>query len=940
MLDTTAHVSPGAIPELTEDLSTDAAVRCASTGCTRENAAIHHTASVAELYLTPDPDRSNETEEVSKAMINYTRGSPVDQITPGEDPKTSITIPRTWSSTEQSGKRQSRIMNPYVFRFVGRLRRSQKQAAKRATVLRTPTKLRFLEATISERNCVQLQENGKPLPHPNAHRFSNRSVIVEAVSQICERLVYGRRRENNWRGSRPWRPAEGEHSHEIHENHAILHKFVEAKLKHRLSGTDAHVPSPFSVIITPDSLLNFLWEAFVLLTVSWTLVELPLALLMQAKQEYVCGDNWVTSQHVPTIYYADAIFVIDMFVRSRTAFMDENMNLEQDPVLVLSHYLDTAFLVDLSSFIPLLASLFAPGEPFKQLLWSLPRMLRGHRAFTTLDSNTFTSNALAGTGKQLLAQLLYFLLLIYWLACGWFVAGSSKESIIWSWWEIVQANTVKTDTVNSVFFMTLVYTTFNACLGQDVLSSSGRLNGLVSSDTDAAHLPFEVLDLGYCLFLQIIGLLLVYGTLARVIMFIEKFGASRRARNQKRLERHDILKALSISSRLTNRVQEYVSYLDTRDNDPMSSTAKMKLMDRLSCSLRSELLYELHAPAIRAVPMFAGTADPFVQAMCERIQHRYFQHNEYIIKVGEEPREMFFIDSGIVCIIQEHKDPERPRSRSEEQKRYALLKRGSYFGEAGILNATKRVADVQAVTNVDLYSLSKFDLDELLKDAPEHELAMKWMLRQYEQPDTSSEVQVLSRDEAKILLSMLPLPHVEQPSMLQRMQIILAMERITVLRREHLETRDMKSNIFLITSGVFRISRGNELYGDDAVGDVSEGLTFPDACNLFQPHLAQEYDIIGECYFMAQVSCHVSLQCTARGGGVVFVLEKGALFSRMPEMSKHLFANTKEYDNGVNLWSRLVRRTNDVHNNSGIKNVDALGDREPKNHNRSATFAC
>ncbi|KAK3271981.1 hypothetical protein CYMTET_19698 [Cymbomonas tetramitiformis] len=352
-----------------------------------------------------------------------------------------------------------------------------------------------------------------------------------------------------------------------------------------------------------------------------------------------------------------------------------------------------------------------------------------------------------------------------------------------------------------------------------------------------------------------------------------------RERIQKRLERHDILKALSISPTLTNRVQEYISYLDTRDNDPMSSIAKKKLMDRLSSSLRSELLYELHAPAIRAVPMFADTEDPFVQAMCESIQHRYYQHNEYIIRVGEEPREMFFIDSGIVCIIQVSKDPER-HSRSEEEKRYALLKRGSYFGEAGILNATKRVADVQAVTNTDLYSLSKMDLDELLKDAPEHELAMKWMLRQYEQ-DTSSEVQVLKRDEAKMLLTMVPLSHMEMVvSVPLHMRIILAMQRLTVLRHEHLETRDTKSNIFLIVSGIFRITRENELISDDFLGDTSDRSTFPDISDLYQPHLAQEQDIVGECYFTAQATCPVSLQCTARGGGVVFVLGKEALLSR------------------------------------------------------------
>ncbi|KAK3238454.1 hypothetical protein CYMTET_51531, partial [Cymbomonas tetramitiformis] len=530
----TANESLGAVTELIQDPGTAPTATTASTANTTEYAASgrtgtfstsEHIPSVAELYLTPVP-RNSSAEATSTALVCRERGFPTAALTPREDSKTSIHVPRSWSKQHQ----QSGHVNPYVFRFVGHLRKSRHAKAKEAMTVRAPTKLRFLEASISERNCVQLQENGKALPHA-ARSFSHGTVIVEAVKLIFERMVHGRAWSRKSRGSRPRRPNEGAHSQEdrreMQENDAILHKFVEAKFKNSLSGKDAQVNALSSVVIVPGSFLTVLWDAFIMLVVSWTLVELPLALLMQAKQDYVRGDDWVTPQHAPTIYYADALFFVDMFIRARTAFTDENMNLEQDPVLVLSHYLDTAFLVDLASYFPLLASVFARGEPFNQLLWSLPRMLRAYRAHTTLESQTFTSNALAGTGKQLLAQLLYFLLLIYWLACGWFVAGSSKESVIWSWWEIVQANTVKAETVNSVFFMTLVYTTFNACLGQDVLSSSGRLNGLVSSDTDAAHLPFEVLDLGYCLFLQIIGLLLVYGTLARVIMFIEKFGASR-----------------------------------------------------------------------------------------------------------------------------------------------------------------------------------------------------------------------------------------------------------------------------------------------------------------------------------------------------------------------------------------------------------------------------
>ena len=53
-----------------------------------------------------------------------------------------------------------------------------------------------------------------------------------------------------------------------------------------------------------------------------------------------------------------------------------------------------------------------------------------------------------------------------------------------------------------------------------------------------------------------------------------------------------------------------------------------------------------------------------------------------------------------------------------------LLRRGSYFGEIGLLRQSKRVASVRAKSNVDAYALTKEDFVTLMTHYPDSAVAM------------------------------------------------------------------------------------------------------------------------------------------------------------------------------------------------------------------------
>ncbi len=67
---------------------------------------------------------------------------------------------------------------------------------------------------------------------------------------------------------------------------------------------------------------------------------------------------------------------------------------------------------------------------------------------------------------------------------------------------------------------------------------------------------------------------------------------------------------------------------------------------------------------------------------------------DLVCREGEIAREMYFIKSGTVQ-VQLHGQP------------VTLLKKGSYFGEIGLLRNARRNASVRAMTDCDLFVLTK-----------------------------------------------------------------------------------------------------------------------------------------------------------------------------------------------------------------------------------------
>jgi len=105
-----------------------------------------------------------------------------------------------------------------------------------------------------------------------------------------------------------------------------------------------------------------------------------------------------------------------------------------------------------------------------------------------------------------------------------------------------------------------------------------------------------------------------------------------------------------------------------------------------------------------SVPFFKRLDDADRNRVVERLVPRTALAGEAVIRQGETGTSLFLIARGVVAVM----------LRSDgEDKRVASLHAGDFFGEMALLTAEPRVATVKAISDCQLYELSKSDVDAL-----------------------------------------------------------------------------------------------------------------------------------------------------------------------------------------------------------------------------------
>jgi CRP-like cAMP-binding protein len=122
---------------------------------------------------------------------------------------------------------------------------------------------------------------------------------------------------------------------------------------------------------------------------------------------------------------------------------------------------------------------------------------------------------------------------------------------------------------------------------------------------------------------------------------------------------------------------------------------------------------------LRGLKLLAGLSSSQLEDISRRLKPVRFRQRETIVREGEPGDEMYFVESGRVQVV---------RGSGPRALVLTELGAGDLFGEMALLSGNPRSATVTALSDVDLWVMSRADFDDLVTAYPNLALALSRLL--------------------------------------------------------------------------------------------------------------------------------------------------------------------------------------------------------------------
>uniref|UniRef100_A0AC34F2X9 Cyclic nucleotide-binding domain-containing protein n=1 Tax=Panagrolaimus sp. ES5 TaxID=591445 RepID=A0AC34F2X9_9BILA len=215
---------------------------------------------------------------------------------------------------------------------------------------------------------------------------------------------------------------------------------------------------------------------------------------------------------------------------------------------------------------------------------------------------------------------------------------------------------------------------------------------------------FETLDtlLGLIIFAVIVGdvgAMVSSMNLVRT-MYEEKLDGCKRYMNFRKV--HPLL------------VRKIVHWYEYSWKEGSAKVDESTIAESLPSRLHGQLAVHIHMDTLKKVALFQDCEPTLLYELVLKLQLQLFSPGDYVCRKGDIGKELYIIRKGKLDVV------------SEDGKQvFVTLKEGSVFGELSVLNirgnknGNRRTASIRSVGYSDLYSLTKGDLWEVLREYPE-----------------------------------------------------------------------------------------------------------------------------------------------------------------------------------------------------------------------------
>ncbi|NXF65670.1 CNG3 protein, partial [Ciccaba nigrolineata] len=434
-------------------------------------------------------------------------------------------------------------------------------------------------------------------------------------------------------------------------------------------------------IIDPAGNMYYNWLFCITMPVmyNWTMI-IARACFEELQHDYL--EIWFIIDYV-----SDAIYVADMFVRTRTGYLEQGLLVKEEQKLRDKYKASLQFKLDFLSIIPTDLLYFELGLNYPELrLNRLFRVARMFEFFQRTETRTNYPNIF-----RISNLVMYIVIIIHWNACVYYsiskAIGFGADTWVYPSTSDPEFARLIRKYVYSLYWSTLTLTTI----------------GETPPPVRDSEYFFVVIDF-------LVGVLIFATIVGNVGSMISNMNAAR-AEFQARIDAiKQYMHFRNVSKDMEKRVIKWFDYLWTNKK----AVDEREVLKYLPDKLRAEIAINVHLETLKKVRIFADCEAGLLVELVLKLQPQVYSPGDYICRKGDIGREMYIIKEGKLAVVAD-----------DGITQFVVLSDGSYFGEISILNikgskaGNRRTANIKSIGYSDLFCLSKDDLMEALTEYPD-----------------------------------------------------------------------------------------------------------------------------------------------------------------------------------------------------------------------------
>ncbi|NXD29268.1 CNG3 protein, partial [Spelaeornis formosus] len=458
-------------------------------------------------------------------------------------------------------------------------------------------------------------------------------------------------------------------------------KKVKNKNKDKLKKENIEMKKKDTFTIDPSGNIYYNWLFCITMPVmyNWTMI-IARACFDELQHDYLVA--WFIIDYV-----SDAIYVADMFVRTRTGYLEQGLLVKEEHKLQEKYKKSFQFKLDVLSVIPTDLLYFKLGFNYPEL--RINRLLRVSRMFEFFQRTETRTNY--PNIFRISNLVMYIVIIIHWNACVYYsiskAIGFGADTWVYPNISDPEFARLTRKYVYSLYWSTLTLTTI----------------GETPPPVRDSEYFFVVIDF-------LVGVLIFATIVGNVGSMISNMNAAR-AEFQARIDAiKQYMHFRNVSKDMEKRVIKWFDYLWTNKK----AVDEREVLKYLPDKLRAEIAINVHLETLKKVRIFADCEAGLLVELVLKLQPQVYSPGDYICRKGDIGREMYIIKEGKLAVVAD-----------DGITQFVVLSDGSYFGEISILNikgskaGNRRTANIKSIGYSDLFCLSKDDLMEALTEYPD-----------------------------------------------------------------------------------------------------------------------------------------------------------------------------------------------------------------------------